>query len=868
MMRKWLLALVGLLLSANAQAHVLPVPFAEVGSLRDAHKAAFSIVQTALSSTPQIFYNIITDGGATCNDNHQTVTRTISITSGTKVLTTGGVSTFTNPTDVGKVILVPGMDSAGTGGYNVIASVDSPTQVTLQNNSTVTISAVSTTFTFGTSDSAAFKAFNTWALANQGSNQVVLTIPAGSVCWFGSTVAGKWASGIKNLIVEGTGATISSLSGSGFQLGGTGTCFVGLSSAAGCSARIQTVAAGASTITLTSASASAGYISRFSVGSRILVGGLDPQALFSPTTGFGDPVNLWAFEWKTVVSCNASPTVCTGTTLTLDSPLTISVDSSWPQYNAGDNGHSDSGGPASIWAMDPSWETTLEYRGLTISQDGQTYARGRNLTYRNVTFTGGHGGIPTENESFSAINSDYSTVQMETDKLVGTMLLDGVTIVKIVNQSTATKRLIIRNSTFTSGLDGGAQYTEISDSNLAGWAPGIAAYGSLRPTDVTTCTRCTISGINYNFGPTSQGDYNYFLKSGGTITMPNSGAQGSGPGQRYWVPGALVYYATTTTNPPIAFSCCESVGSFQVTTITSDPWPSITDNQTLTTTVNITSGSKNLNVPAGPFVSGDVNKVIIVPGAAGSGGNLYTIITGFTSSTDVTLYNAAGTTVAGSTAIQWGTSNTYINTNQSGGFPNISALSTLPIYLKTTGTPNITCDQCNVGQPTTDGYAISLQAGASANKPLGSYVSKQYTPTSAQGSLAAFNARGIFKGMSVNVTVAATSAGSVTFSPVGQFQTFSLVSQNTPGAPAPVTWTNGNFSINLKQTGDRAISASGVVTCNGVVGAGTGCAGDNIVPPANMATMWIPYGAFSPYMGSTHTSAPTFTITMQTDPIQ
>lgn len=127
------------------------------------------------------------------------------------------------------------------------------------------------------------------------------------------------------------------------------------------------------------------------------------------------------------------------------------------------------------------------------------------------------------------------------------------------------------------------------------------------------------------------------------------------------------------------------------------------------------------------------------------------------------------------------------------------------------------------------------------------------------------NVRGIFKGMSINVTTAATSAGSVTMSPVGQFQTFSLVSQNTPGAPAPVTWTAGNFSINLKQTGNRAISASGIVTCNGSPGA---CAGDTINPPANMSTMWLPFGIFNPYMGSTHTGAPTFTITVQTDPLQ
>lgn len=877
MIRKWLLALAGLLVSASAQAHVSAVPFPEVGSLQDAHKAAFAIFQTyAPPPNPQIFYNIVTDGGATCNGDKQTVTLTVSTGLFSPTVTVFS-NQFSSPGDVGKAVKIPGAGNGGGDYATTIVTVGAfngtSQTLTMSTNAGTALTSASKSVTYGSNDAPAFATFNTWARANQGStNQTVLTIPNGANCWFGaaSTISGYatnfWAAGINNLIVEGTGATIDSVDGSGFQLGALGTCFVGLTAPAGCSARIQTVSASSSTISLTAASYAAGYISRFSVGTRILIGGLDPQALFDPNTGYGDPVNLWAFEWKTITAiCNNTGSCPGAAVITIDSPLADSYSDQWPEYNDGDAFHSDGGGPASIWALNAGWDASFEYRGLTITQPGQTYAQGRNVTYRNVTFTGAHGGIPTQNETFSAINTDYGFTNMETDKLVTTMFFDGVTIAKVVNQSTATKRLIIRNSTFTIGLDGGAQYTEITDTDVKNWAPGIWVYGSLRLTDTTTCTRCTINSINYSFGPTSQSDYNYYTKSGSTITMPNGGAQGSGPGQRYFVPGALVYYSTSNTNPPIAFSCCESIGSFQVTTITGDPWPAV-DNQTLTTTINITSGTKTLNVPSGPFVSGDVGKTMIVAGAGNGGGNLRTVITGFTSATDVTLYNAAGTSVSTSQTIQWGTSNTYIGTNQSSAFPTTTAFNSAgSLYMKTTGTPNITCDVCNAGQPTTDGYGISLQAGAAAAKPLGSYIKKQYTPTSAQGSLASISARGIFKGMSIDVTAAATSAGAVTLSPVGQFQTFSLISQNIPGTPAPVTWTAGNFSINLKQTGNRAISASGVVTCNGSPGA---CAGDTINPPANMATMWLPFGAFSPYMGSTHTGAPAFTITLQTDPVQ
>jgi hypothetical protein len=728
----------------------------------------------------------------------------------------------------------------------------------------------STTTCNGSGDDApAFKAFNTWGRANQGSSQIVLTIPNGSNCVFnsgqtygGSNVVNTITAGLKNVIVEGTGATLSQGS-QGFRLGGGGgVCYIGIASASGCSARLQTISPGATTVTLTASSFSAGYASRFAVGNWVMIGGLDTQSGFQ--SAFGDPPNNTFFEWRQITSICNNTAGCIGSAIiTLDRALTNFYSSDWPNYNPGDNFHSDGGGPATIYKMNDNWAGSFEYRGLTLNQTGQTYGEGQYVTVRSVIIGGINGFIPTQNETWSAYNSDFTNVSMETDKLVGTMLLDGVTISKIVNQSTSTNSLIIRNSTFSIGIDGGAKTTDISDTALGQWAPGIYAYGSLGITNPTTCTRCTITSLSLTLGPSDASGF--WSKSGGIITMPNAAAQGSGPGQRYFVPGSpgsLVYYFASNTNPPITFACCETIGSFQVGAITSDPWPA-TDNQTLTTTINTTNGSKNLNVPSGPFVSGDVGKTIIVNGAGGSGGQLKTWITGFSSATDVTLFNAAGTTVSSSQTIQWGTSNTYIATNQSGGFPNISAISTGNIGLKTVSAPNITCDVCNAGNLSSDGYAISVQAGATPSAPLGSYVSKQYTPTSAQGNLAVVPGRGIFKSLSINVTAAATAAGSVTLQPGGQFHWY-MVSQNTPGAPAPVDWLPANFFINLKQAGDRVITPSGV-TCNGSPGA---CSGDTITPPANMATMWMQNGAMTPYMPSTFTGAPTFTVTLQTDPIQ
>src|SRR5262249_37441378 len=152
----------------------------------------------------------------------------------------------------------------------------------------------------------------------------------------------------------------------------------------------------------------------------------------------------------------------------------------------------------SIWALGDTWSATVEYRGLTINQDGQTYANIRNITYRNVTFGGAHGGIPTQNETWSAINTNFAGVNMETDKLVGTMTMDGVTIKHIAFQSSSTDLLVMRNSIVTSALLGSAKRTEITDSTLKVFRPGAYAYGV--STGATICIRCNVATFEFSGG--------------------------------------------------------------------------------------------------------------------------------------------------------------------------------------------------------------------------------------------------------------------------------------------------------------------------------------------------------------------------------
>ena len=308
----------------------------------------------------------------------------------------------------------------------------------------------------------------------------------------------------------------------------------------------------ATQITLTPSSLAAGYISRFAVGKWLMLGGLDTQGLWNSPYGY--PPNQTFFEWRKVTAVDPLKGV-----ITLDRPLGNTYLSTWPNYNQGNNFEADNGGPATIWAVHDTWNATLEYRGLTINQEGQTYSPARHVTYRGVTFGGGHGGIPTQNETWSAINTSFANVNLEIDKLIGTMTMDGVTIKQIMFQSSSTDLFIMKNSTVTNRLDGGGKRTEITDSTLNNFGPGIWAYGGTN--GATICTRCNIKTFNFDFGIYQNDNPSPYSMSGGVISFPNTAARGGGPAQRWAVPGANVFW----TAPGYL-----TIGLFKVQSLTQD----------------------------------------------------------------------------------------------------------------------------------------------------------------------------------------------------------------------------------------------------------------------------------------------------------
>lgn len=518
------------------------------------------------TAVPQIFYNIVTDAGAACNNDKVALNTTISITSGTKNLNVPSGPFVSG--DVGKTILIDGAGSSGGLYTGTIATFSSSTDVILNTNALTTVPATAKDIAWGTDDAPAFTTFNTWALANQGSNQIVLTVPTSKVCWFATNTA--MFRGVKDLILEGTGATLSSLNGFTFALGannwsstlgGGGVCQRGLAASDGCSARIKTVSASSSTVELTAASFSAGYISRFTVGKWIMIAGLDQQGLWNAPFGF--PQNFRFFEWRqiTAVCNNTGP--CSGTaTITLDSPLTNSYLDTWPQWNAGNNFEADNGGPASIFFMSDQWNTRQEYRGITLSQASQINNNGRFITYRNMTATGAGGNcgpIPSQNVTWTAYNSNWSNCTMETDKLVGTMAIDGSTIARIDFQSSSTDQFTLTNSTITSSILGTPTRADISDTSIVTFRPGATGYGL---TKTVTCTRCNVGTFSNTGGVTPTNPASGSMTTG-IYSWLNTDETGATPvGAVILPPKGNIYYRA---------SGFLSIGLFNVSALTQDP---------------------------------------------------------------------------------------------------------------------------------------------------------------------------------------------------------------------------------------------------------------------------------------------------------
>jgi len=253
----------------------------------------------------------------------------------------------------------------------------------------------------------------------------------------------------------------------------------------------------------------------FPVGSKIMVGGWANQAYYGAPYSY--PSNPHWFEYRTVVSVNSTThQVC------VDAPFANLYKDTWPQYNTGRNVFEvDQGGPATIYVLDPTWETTVEFKDLSlVTPNGQTTSNGRNITWRDAKMVGVHCAIPTQNVTHNWINVDASTCSIETDKIVGTWNITGGSIKKINVQSSSIDTINIDGTTMESWF-GSPKKLNITNSTATSTIQvGTLAYGV---SDESICTNCTTPDFTRNT-PVDQVDEasHPWSMSGGIITIPNA----------------------------------------------------------------------------------------------------------------------------------------------------------------------------------------------------------------------------------------------------------------------------------------------------------------------------------------------------------
>lgn len=588
-----------------------------------------------------------------------------------------------------------------------------------------------------------------------------VTFPPGDYNW--TTNGTTWINGVLDLDIIATGANVS---GNGVFLQTSHLTQVGIDSASGKSARIQTVNSGATSLSLTSASAAAGHISRFSIGQAILVTGWPTQALFQSAYSF--PPNWQFIDHVTITNI-------VGDTITFTPALRNYYSDQWPEMNRGGAFEVDAAGPATIFALSPFWQGTT-----TVT--GGTWTRGDliNCYRENFIMNGGTSGnlpiYPSVSKLWRAINHTATVSSTEHDKLNDWVDIQGGNYKVWKCQSGSTRLLTMTGTTMT-GLDGTVEDTVLDGCTVNGNVNlGPTAYGRGNKLTLTnTYVSGTLQTGLVETGPASVTVPNYMFKTGDVLTIPLAANDAA---VRWSMPDAagrnVVWWRGASG----------TMGYFRILSATSDLWPAV-DNQTATTDVSITFNTKDLTVSTSIFSLSDVWKCILIPGAAAGGNTLKTFITSYISPTQVTICHPAGSTLSASSRnLQWGTCNVYLTTDSTDPIPAGATNVWVP------GVRKIRFENCT-GSDT----MVDLSQSAAWDKPPFSYTKRTYTSQPTTNSYI-IPMHGSVQSLKINVTKAYTGVGSLTAGigqfGVGTYQGGSVVFYNP--------------RVNLKVLGERVIA--------------------------------------------------------------
>lgn len=654
-------------------------------------------------------------------------------------------------------------------------------------------------------DARAFRAFNTWAKATTANrNGQLIELQVNGTCTWksGFVVTNAFLKGLKKIRVMGYGATFTA-NGNGYWLGGEGICHKGIDDPRGCSARLATVSAGATTVKLLNPS----LCRRFTPGGWAVVTGFDIQGTYNSPYGF--PPNPHFFDYVQIAS--TSDCASSGQ-IKLGSPLTNTYLSTWPIFTGGSSHEADQGGPATIYALDPSWDTEVDIRGVTIDQPkDQTVAMGRSVVFRDITMTGAHCLIPSQNGSMIVTNATGPSCDIEVDKIIGAVTYNNVSLRRLKFQSSSTNRLEVNNSNFSNGFAGTPKVAVIANSTIPTLQLGPTAYGV--PTSAS-CTNCVISNT---------------IQAGGLV---EKGPSDVGANLYYTVNKGVLSYPNTV---PVTGIADNGSGAVRLTVPSTSGWAT----GALTSMSGIFARGPNNNLPKKITVVDETHidlQETIFAGSVWSGGG--------------SLNNSAPRWAVPGTNFfptgQWGPSTpalrvtgvtqdsagTHIATTLSGRYPNIplsNGKSSLMVQM-----PYWTCTHC-----TGSAQAVDF-SGAPPNIPFASYSNRTWTGST---QLVSFPLWGMVKSIKINVTQ--SYKGSI--NPL----LFNLPDATVTRSGKTAFW---DAFVDLRTAGLRTITPTGVTCDTGNGPVPGGCGADRGLVLSDPATMFA--HSINPKMTSSPTDQP------------
>lgn len=643
---------------------------------------------------------------------------------------------------------------------------------------------------------AAFNSFNAWALTSTAQAQgKLIELRVTGTC-FASGGNARPFKGLTKVRLWGYGTTFTgtgAMPGLGVADTVPGICHKALDNASGCSARLNTVSAGSTSVTINTTGYSgslSALCSRFVTGKWAVVTGFDLQGGYNAPYGY--PPNPHFFDYVQI----GSTANCASTgAIDISRPLTYGYLSTWPLFNAGNSGESDQGGPATIYALDQYWGGEVDLRGFELTDTAnQSIYQGRYVKLQNVTMQGSHCIIPSQNETFEMVNSTGTSCAIEVDKIINNLTYRGTTLRRLMFQSSSTNTLTWDGGSLVLDLNGTPKVANISNLTTPTIKLGPYAYGTGTS---ATCTNCVITneidGSGLSEDGRQVGALPFYTISGGVWSYPLgatvTGVADNGSGKARltvasttgWVTGATASQSSLWSACTVPGGC---TGGLTITVVDS-------------THIDIQYNFSQVTWSGGGFLYNTAEQerwaipgTNILPGA----------FQGYAEAFQVTGVTQSGNFV-------------NIATTLPGGYPTVPLNGATSANIRVQ-MPSWRCINCS-GNPQAAGD-FNL---APDTRPINSYVNRTYSNSTSMTSLKAW---GTVNSIKFNVTDAYVGATDPLRFVLSGF-----------AYPANTTVLAGfNWTINLRQAGLREITTSGV-TCDGVPGA---CSGDTIAAFGDAST--------------------------------